>query len=119
MNVDTGQMRWNNRCSESFNQEPPSCRRPRTSSLRSIESSPVALVAGAVIIAVLLAVALYLIVDLRGRVSSLEAGEQRQSAETKVIEDKLHLTNKNIEAGMEALGSKVGMTRGRACQADG
>ncbi len=73
-------------------------------------ASPVALVAGAVIIAVLLAVALYLIVDLRGRVSSLEAGERRQSEETKVIEDKLHLTNKNIEAGMAALGSKVGMT---------
>jgi chromosome segregation ATPase len=56
-------------------------------------------------------VALYLIVDLRGRVRLLEAGAERQSAETKVIEDKLHLTNKNIEAGMEALGSKVGMTQ--------
>jgi len=70
----------------------------------------VALVAVTVVVILLLAVALYLIVDLRGRVSSLEAGAVRQSAETKVVEDKLHLTNKNIEEGMEALGSKVGMT---------
>ena len=66
---------------------------------------------GVVIVVILFAVALYLIVDLRGRVHSLEAGAERQSAETKVIEDKLHLTNQNIEAGMEALGSKVGMTQ--------
>lgn len=70
-----------------------------------------ALVAGAVVVAILFAVALYLVFDLRGRVSSLETSAQRQGAETKVIEDKLHLTNKNIEAGMEALGSKVGMTQ--------
>jgi predicted nucleic acid-binding Zn-ribbon protein len=74
-------------------------------------TSTVALVAGTAIVVILFAVALYLIVDLRGRVSSLEAGEQRQSAETKVIEDKLHLTNRNVEAGMQALGSKVGMTQ--------
>jgi chromosome segregation ATPase len=73
--------------------------------------SPTALVAAGVVVIILFAVALYLIVDLRGRVSSLEAGAKQQSAETKVIEDKLHLTNKNIEAGMEALGSKVGMTQ--------
>jgi chromosome segregation ATPase len=73
--------------------------------------STAALVAGAVVAVILFAVALYLIVNLRGRVSSLEASAERQSAETKVIEDKLHLTNKNIEAGMEALGSKVGMTQ--------
>jgi chromosome segregation ATPase len=70
-----------------------------------------ALVAGAIAIVILFAVALYLISDLRGRVNTLEAGAQRQSAETKVIQDKLHLTNRNIEAGMEALGSKVGMTQ--------
>jgi chromosome segregation ATPase len=69
------------------------------------------LMAGGVAIVILFAVALYLISDLRGRVNLLEAGAQRQNAETKVIEDKLHLTNKNIEAGMEALGSKVGMTQ--------
>jgi hypothetical protein len=86
---------------------------PETAEIQPTEhrASPVALVAGIVILAVLLAIALYLIVDLRGRVSFLEAGAQRQSAETKVIEDKLHLTDKNIEAGMAALGSKVGMTQ--------
>lgn len=68
-------------------------------------------IAGAVIVVILFAVALYLIADLRGRVRTLEAGADRQNLETKVIEDKLHLTNKNIEAGMEALGSKVGMTQ--------
>jgi multidrug efflux pump subunit AcrA (membrane-fusion protein) len=58
-----------------------------------------------------LAVALYLVVDLRGRVSSLESGLARQAAESKVIEDKVHLTDKNVEAGIAALGSKVGMTQ--------
>jgi hypothetical protein len=75
------------------------------------DSSPVLLVGGAVIVVLLFAFCLYLISGLRDRVTALEAGGQRQSAETKVIEDKLHLTNKNIEAGMEALGSKVGMTQ--------
>jgi hypothetical protein len=74
-------------------------------------TSATALIVGAVVVVILFAVALYLIFDLRGRVNTLEAGAERQSAETKVIEDKLHLTNKNIEAGMEALGSKVGMTQ--------
>lgn len=64
-----------------------------------------------VVIALALAAALYLIVDLRGRVRTLEANVERQGAEAKVIEDKLHMTNKNIEAGMAALGSKVGMTQ--------
>jgi hypothetical protein len=73
--------------------------------------NPFVLVGGAVIVVLLFAFALYLISGLRDRVTALEAGGQRQSAETKVIEDKLHLTNKNIEAGMEALGSKVGMTQ--------
>src|ERR1700687_1879532 len=74
-------------------------------------SSPAALVAGAVVIAILFAVALYLIANLRGRVGSLEAAPTQQGAETKAIEDKLHLTNKNVEEGMQALGSKVGMTQ--------
>lgn len=73
--------------------------------------SKTALIAGAIVLALLLATALYLIVDLRARVSSLESGAKQQSAETKVIEDKLHLTNKNIEEGMQSLGSKVGMTQ--------
>ncbi len=69
-----------------------------------------AAILAAILIVVLFAVALYLIFDLRGRVTSLEAGAARQSAESKVIEDKLHLTNKNVEAGMQALDSKVGST---------
>jgi chromosome segregation ATPase len=86
---------------------------PETVEILPVEkrSSTIALVAGAVVAVILFATALYLIVELRGRVSSLEAVVERQGAETKVIEDKLHLTNKNIEAGMEALGSKVGMTQ--------
>ncbi len=70
-----------------------------------------AVVVVVVAVVLLFVVALYLIFELRDRVSSLEASAARQSAESKVIEDKLHLTNKNIEAGMEALGSKVGSTQ--------
>lgn len=84
-----------------------------TVEIQSVEkrTSTTALVAGAVVVVMMFAVALYLIVDLRGRVNSLEASAERQRAETKIIEDKIHLTNRNIEAGMEALGSKVGMTQ--------
>ncbi len=83
-----------------------------TSEIESAERrTGAAPVIAVVVIVLLFAVALYLIFDLRGRVSSLEAGAARQSAESKVIEDKLHLTNKNIEAGMEALDSKVGLTK--------
>jgi len=73
-------------------------------------SSNAAVMVGATVIVIVLAVALYLIVNLRGRVIALEAAATQQSEETKVIVDKLHLTNKNIEEGMESLGSKVGMT---------
>jgi cell division protein FtsL len=70
-----------------------------------------AVVVVVVAVVLLFVVALYLIFELRDRVSSLEASASRQSAESKVIEDKLHLTSRNIEAGMEALGSKVGSTQ--------
>jgi hypothetical protein len=73
---------------------------------RSSAAATIAIVA----VVVLFAIALYLIFNLRGRVNALEAGAARQSAETKVIEDKVHLTNKNIESGIEALDSKVGST---------
>lgn len=73
-------------------------------------SSNAAVVVGATVIAIVLAVALYLIVNLRGRVTALEAAATQQSEETKVIVDKLHLTSKNMEEGMEALGTKVGTT---------
>lgn len=86
---------------------------PEAVEIKNVEkqTSAVPLIAGAVVVVILFAVALYLIFDLRGRVKALEANAERQTAETKVIEDKLHLTSKNIEAGMEALGSKVGMTQ--------
>jgi len=86
---------------------------PETVEIQPVEkrASATPLIAGAVVIIILFAVALYLIADLRSRVNLLEAGLQRQAAETKVVEDKLHLTNKNIEAGMESLGSQVGMTK--------
>ena len=71
---------------------------------------PVVLIAVTVLLAILLAVALFLVVDLRGRVTELEKGSVQQNAETKVIMDKLKITDRNMEAGMEALGSKVGMT---------
>ena len=76
----------------------------------SEKGSSAAPVIAAVVAVLLFAVAIYLIFDLRDRVITLEAQVDRQNAETKVITDKLHLTNKNIEAGMQALGSKVGVT---------
>jgi chromosome segregation ATPase len=75
------------------------------------QKSPIVLIAVTVVIAIILAVAVYLIVDLRGRVAALESASQQQAAATKVLEDKLHMTGKNMEAGMQALGSKVGMTQ--------
>ena len=76
----------------------------------SNRSSNTAFVVGVVVVVILFAVAGYLIMNLRSRVTSLESAAQRQSEETKVVEEKLHLTNKSIEEGMESLGSKVGMT---------
>lgn len=78
--------------------------------VESRTSSPRAAVAVVVALILLLAAGLYLIVDLRGRVHALEAAEQRQSMETKVIEDKLHMTNQSMESAVEALGTRVGTT---------
>jgi chromosome segregation ATPase len=88
---------------------------PEIGELQAAENrtSKAAIVAGAAAALIVFAVALYalyLVVNLRGRVRSLEAAAAQQTAETKVIEERLHLTDKNIEAGIEALGSKVGMT---------
>ena len=71
-------------------------------------SSKAILAAGAVML-VLIAVGLYLIVNLRDRVQSLEATVERQSRETKVLEKKVFTTDKNAQAGMETLGSRVEM----------
>jgi multidrug efflux pump subunit AcrA (membrane-fusion protein) len=101
---------WNNRKVDLSTGVPDM---PESVEIQQVEkqTSAMPLVAGAVVIVILFAVALYFIVDLRSRVHLLEAGLERQTAETKVVEDKLHLTNKNIEAGMESLGSQVGMTQ--------
>jgi len=84
---------------------------PETMEIQSAErrTSTVTVVA-TVVVVLLFALALYLIFDLRGRVNALEVDVARQSAEAKVMQDKLHITSKNVEAGMEALGSKVGST---------
>jgi hypothetical protein len=60
------------------------------------------------ILIVLFAIGAYLIVDLRGRVHSLEVALSRQTGETRVIEDKLHMTNKSMEEAVQRLGSRVG-----------
>lgn len=84
---------------------------PETMEIQSAERrTSTAPIIATVVVVLLFVLALYLIFDLRGRVSTLEADVARQSAEAKVMQEKLHLTNKNIEAGMEALGSKVGFT---------
>ena len=72
-------------------------------------SSKALLAAGAAIL-VLFAVGLYLIVNLRDRVKTLEATVERQSRETKVIEKKLFTVGQNVEAGMQQLDSRVGST---------
>jgi chromosome segregation ATPase len=68
-----------------------------------------ALLVGAVVIVGLFAAGLYLILNLRDRVSSLEDLTRRQSRETRLMEEKLHLTDQNLEAGMQSLGSRLGM----------
>jgi len=55
--------------------------------------------------------ALWLVVDLRGRVSNLEASLQKQGEATKSVENRVLTTDRNVAAGLEALGSKVGMTQ--------
>jgi hypothetical protein len=71
--------------------------------LRSAEhsSSKAALIVGAVVILALFAAGLFLILNLRDRVSALELAAQRQTLETKAIETKLHVSNQNAEAGIQ------------------
>jgi chromosome segregation ATPase len=84
--------------------------------VESRNSSTRAAVVVLVVFILLIAAGLYLIVDLRSRVHSLEAASQRQGMETKVIEDKLHMTDKNVETAVEALGSRVGTTEEELAQ---
>ena len=74
----------------------------------ALRSSKAILVAGVAIL-LLFAAGLYLILNLRDRVKTLEAVVERQSRETKVLEKKLFTTGQNVEAGMQSLGSRVGM----------
>ncbi len=54
-----------------------------------------------------IAASLYLIRDLRTRLGDMEQRQKAADAAQKEIQQKLHLTS----AGVEALGSKVGMTQ--------
>jgi len=80
---------------------------PAVDSRNASSSTTVALVA-IVVLAALFAIGAYLIFDLRGRVHSLEVAVSRQAQETKVIQDKLHMTSKSMEAAVQQLGSRVG-----------
>ncbi len=84
---------------------------PDNVEIQPVQKSNIGAIVVVVIFATLLVAALWLVVDLRGRVSSLEASLQKQGEVTKAMEDKLHMTDRNLEAGMQALGSKVGMTQ--------
>lgn len=73
---------------------------------------------GGVLRYVLLAVAaiyivgsLYLMLDMRGRITALETKDRTQDVATKEIQQKLHITAKNIEDTAEELSSRVGMTQ--------
>ena len=86
---------------------------PETQSAPEIQAaaqrSGKALLAAGAVILVLFAVGLYMIVNLRDRVKTLEDTAERQSRETKVLEKKLFATDQNAQAGMQELGSRVGM----------
>ncbi len=84
---------------------------PDNVEIHPVQKSNTGAIVAAVVFAILLAVALWLVADLRGRVSTLESSLNKQTEETKAIADKLHMTDRNVAAGMEALGSKVGMTQ--------
>jgi len=56
-------------------------------------------------------VSLFLINDLRGRVAELEGKEKVSEVAQKQIQEKLHITDEQMRAAVEELGSKVGMTR--------
>lgn len=84
---------------------------PDNVEIQPVQKSNLGVVVVVLVFATLLAVALWLVVDLRGRVSNLEASLQKQGEATKSVENKVLTTDRNMSAGMEALGSKVGMTQ--------
>jgi uncharacterized small protein (DUF1192 family) len=61
--------------------------------------------------AVYVLISLYLLIDLRGRLQGMEKKQQTLEASTKLLQDRLHLTNRALADSVQALGSKVGMTQ--------
>ena len=84
---------------------------PDNVEIQPVQKSNIGAIVVVVIFATLLVAALWLVVDLRGRVSNLEASLQKQGEATKSVENRVLTTARNVAAGLEALGSKVGMTQ--------
>lgn len=84
---------------------------PDNVEIQPVQKSNIGAIVVVVIFATLLVAALWLVVDLRGRVSNLETSLQKQGEATKSVENKVLTTDRNVAAGLEALGSKVGMTQ--------
>jgi len=84
---------------------------PDNVEIQPVQKSNIGAIVVVVIFATLLVAALWLVVDLRGRVSNLEALLQKQGEATKSVENRVLTTDRNVAAGLEALGSKVGMTQ--------
>ena len=84
---------------------------PDSVEIQPVQKSNIGAIVVVVIFATLLVAALWLVVDLRGRVSNLETSLQKQGEATKSVENKVLTTDRNVAAGLEALGSKVGMTQ--------
>jgi chromosome segregation ATPase len=74
------------------------------------EKNPL-VIGGVVVVAIYIAVSLFLIVNARGRVEMLETQIKNQQDAMKDVQAKLHFTNQSLEQTAEALGSKVGMTQ--------
>ena len=84
---------------------------PDNVEIQPVQKSNIGAIVVVVIFATLLVAALWLVVDLRGRVGNLEASLQKQGEATKSVENRVLTTDRNVAAGLEALGSKVGMTQ--------
>lgn len=63
------------------------------------------------IAAVYILASLFLMIDLRTRVRAAEDKQKATELAQQAIQEKLHLTNKQLEQSVEELGSKVGMTQ--------
>lgn len=61
--------------------------------------------------AIYIVASLFLMFDLRGRMQTMEEKQKATEVAQQAIQDKLHLTNKQLEESVQTLGSKVGMTQ--------